>query len=101
MQVSLEIVHRIEESLRGAHVQMRDWTARECARLDRELAARFGHIDGACLDKLDGKISGLGAKKGGERMLDLTRILGLSQTAHLLYLPRKPDEQVELPKKRL
>jgi hypothetical protein len=100
-------------------MQMRSQGAPERARMERDLEALHSRLDAACTDKLDGKISeefwkrkqadweteefriksfiaGLEKDKGGERLLNIQRILELSQVAYSLYLTRKPAEQAEL-----
>jgi DNA invertase Pin-like site-specific DNA recombinase len=114
-----EVVRSIGASLQGVHVQMRNQSAQERARLERELAALQSRMDAAYTDKLDGKITGefwqrkqadwqteefrikslissLAEGKSGERLLDVQRILELAQKAYFLYLTRKPAEQAEL-----
>ncbi len=96
----------------------------ERTRRERELAALYSRMDAAYTDKLDGKISeefwqrkqadwqteelriksliaGLEEDKSGERLLNVQRILELSQKAYFLYLTRKPAEQAELLRKVL
>jgi hypothetical protein len=81
-------------------------------------------VDAAYTDKLDGKIpeefwqrkqaewqqeeatikgqiSNLGEAKGADPLLDVRRILELAQSAHSLYVTRKPAEQAELLRKVL
>jgi DNA invertase Pin-like site-specific DNA recombinase len=114
-----EIVQSISASLERVHAQMRKNAAGERARFERELASLYTRMDSAYLDKLDGKISeefwqrkqrdwqaeqsriqslvsGLGEDQSGERLLNMRRILELAQSAHSLYLTRKPAEQAEL-----
>jgi DNA invertase Pin-like site-specific DNA recombinase len=119
-----EVVRGIGASLQKVHVQMRNQAEQERARLERELAALYSHMDAAYTDKLDGKIteefwqrkqadwqtedmriksliSGLGEDKSGERLLEVRRILELAQKAYFLYFMRKPTEQAELLRKVL
>ena len=114
-----EVVQSISASLQHVHVQMRNNTAQERARLERELAALHTRMDAAYTDKLDGKISGefwqrkqaeweseelrikslisrLDEDRCGEQVLSIQRILELAQKAYFLYLTRKPAEQAEL-----
>ena len=109
----------IGASLERLHVQARAQVAQERARLDCELAALYTRTDAAYSDKLDGKItesfwqrkqadwqqeefriksliSECGEDKSGERLLNLQRILELTQHAYSLYLTRKPAEQAEM-----
>jgi hypothetical protein len=46
-------------------------------------------------------ITGLEEDKSGERLLNVQRILELSQEAYFLYLTRKPAKQAELLRKVL
>ncbi len=119
VSIPQEVALRISESLQRAHVQMRNNTALERARWERELAALHNRMDAAYTDKLDGKISpefwqrkqtdwereelrinslisGSTEDKNGERLLSAQRILELAQNAYYLYLTRKPAEQAEL-----
>ena len=114
-----EVVQSISASLERVHVQMRNQSERDRARLERELAALYTRTDAAYTDKLDGKITeefwqrkqadwqteelriksliaGLEEDKSRERLLDVQRILELAKNAYFLYLTRKPAEQAEL-----
>jgi hypothetical protein len=93
--------------------------ARERARLTRARDDVRRRMDSAYIDKLDGKIAeefwqrkqaewqadearittqieGLKEPNLAERLIDVHRILELTQHAHSLYVTRKPAEQVEM-----
>jgi hypothetical protein len=119
-----EVVQGIAATLHQAYAQMRNQTAQERARLERELAALHSRMDAAYEDKLNGQISaefwqrkqadwqaeelrinsliaGLEESRGSERVLDVQRTLELAQKAYFLYVTKNPAEQAELLKKVL
>ena len=98
---------------------MRDRSTQERARLEREVVAVRSRMDVAYTDKLDGKIteefwqrkqtdwlsdelrlkgqlSGLDEARTGERVIDMQRILELSEKAYFLYDTQKPAGQADL-----
>ncbi len=114
-----EVAQCISASLQRVHVQIRNQSEQERARLERELGALHARMDAAYTDKLDGKITeefwqrkqadwqteelriksliaGIEEGKSRERLLDVQRILELAKDAYFLYLTRKPAEQAEL-----
>ena len=114
-----EIAKQIEETLKGDRVHAHAHIASERARLTRARDDVRRRMDAAYTDKLDGKIpeefwerkqtewqaeetrismqiTALKEPDFGERMIDVHEILELAQTAHSLYVTRKPAEQAEM-----
>ena len=119
-----EVARAIEDSLKSESVSSGAQVARERARLARELDALQRKMDAAYADRLDGKITeqfwqrkqqdwemeetriqgqivGLSETKPEDRLLNVRRILELSQNAYSLYLTQNPHEQAQLLKKVL
>jgi site-specific DNA recombinase len=118
--VAEQIAKALERDRAQAGIQM----ARERTRLNNELRTLRARMDAAYCDKLDGNIpdafwqrkqaewqadearllsqlSGLREETETDRMLDIRRILELSERAYFLYLTREPAEQAELLRKVL
>ena len=119
-----EVAKQIEEELKGDRVSAHEYFAQERARLTRARDDIRRRMDSAYTDKLDGKITeefwqrkqadwqaeearvtaqlrSIKEPNLEERLIDVHRILELAQTAHSLYLTRKPAEQAELLKMML
>jgi DNA invertase Pin-like site-specific DNA recombinase len=123
IQIPDYVVAHIQQSLERDQLRMRNVAATERARLEQQLDAVRRRMDQAYTDKLDGKISeefwqrkmiewqadeqrieaavtGL-KESGSDRLLNVKRILKLSNKAYFLYLTRKPAEQADLLRKVL
>jgi hypothetical protein len=123
IQIPDYVVAHIQQSLERDQLRMRNVAATERARLEQQLDAVRRRMDQAYTDKLDGKISeefwqrkmiewqadeqrieaavtGL-KESGSDRLLNVKRILELSNKAYFLYLTRKPAEQADLLRKVL
>ena len=119
VHVPPNVAQRIEASLQRAQADNGGVTAREGARLTRELDTLHRRMDAAYMDKLNGtitedfwqriqadfqkdelrikgQIAGLKETDQEARMPTVRRILELAQNAHSLYVMKNPTEQADL-----